>query len=126
MSNLHDVDNWWHSLTEKWKAEIFKVYSEYSLIDYEPVEATTYTKHIDPNEPSLRPMWQPKKFDEIKDYDDIRRELASKAVWDQDRFPREKAMDEDRFKDRRDPMTEDELKDWLRGQGQRGPSKRYG
>lgn len=62
----------------------------------------------------------------VVDYEDIRKQLASKVVWDQDRFPRPMAWDEDRFKDKKPPMTDDEFKAWLREQGQRDPSRRYG
>lgn len=58
MKSLHDMDNWWHSLTEKRKTEIFKVYSEYSLVDYDIDEKpTVYTKHIDLNEKPIVPQW---------------------------------------------------------------------
>lgn len=111
-----DLEDWWDDLNIEQRRAAFEAWqkAEVKSVFTTMPKVTVYTKHIDLNEKPIVPQWEPpEQSDKEKEHDEIRKQLASKVVWDQDRFPRPMAWDEDQFTDKRDPMTEDELKEWL-------------
>lgn len=65
-----------------------------------------------------------KSFDKSINIDEDTHVRDLTRSFDQDRFPRPKAMDEDRFKEK--PMSDEDFRAWIREQGLHNPSRRYG
>lgn len=123
--NGMDYNDWWDDLTIEQRRAAFELWQHSEIKTIYAHEKPIWTGKGE--EPPVPEFAKDAINQEEKEHDEIRKQLASKIVWDQDRFPRPLAWDEDRFKDKsKDLMTDEEFRAWLREQGQRDPSKRYG
>lgn len=117
-----DYNDWWEDLTIEQKRAAFELWQKSDVKSIFLKYETDNTTHSNIPLPNVNVA-------NVVDYEEARKQLASKVVWDQDRFPRPLAWDEDRFKDISiggHLMTDAEFQAWLREQGQRDTSKRYG
>jgi len=91
-----DLEDWWEDLTIEQRRAAYEAWQRSTVksipittdnTTHSQVRTPTYTKHYDPYELPVVAIWKPhEKSDKELEHDEIRKQLASKIVWDQDRF----------------------------------------